>query len=73
MTCVYCGGEMLPERAEAGYDYCLTESCQVKGLDKSEREFRAEYTIGLVHKSNFVWVKKSELRSLNVRPDLESM
>lgn len=72
MTCVYCGRNMLPERAESGYDYCLAESCQAKGLDKSEREFRKEYTVGLVHKSNFVWVKKSELRSLNVRADLES-
>ena len=72
MSCVYCGGDMLPERAEAGYDYCLSEPFQTKGLYKAERAFRSEYTVGLVHKSNFVWVKKSELRSLNVRADLES-
>lgn len=72
MSCRYCGGDMLPERAEAGYTYCLSEPCQAQGLHESERAFREEYTVGLLHKSNFVWVKRSELRSLNVRADLES-
>ena len=73
VTCVYCGGKVIPERAEAGYNYCLAEPCRDLGMEQSLRDFRAEYTVGLLHKSNFVWVKKSELRSLNVRADLESM
>jgi len=57
---------------EAGYDYCLAENCQKVGLDVSEREFRKEYTPALLHKCNYFWVKKSELKSLNVRSDLTS-
>jgi len=69
-VCSYCKSEYSDERFDAGYDYCLAEDCQKIGLDKSEREFRKEYTPALLHKSNYFWVKKSELKSLNVRSDL---
>jgi hypothetical protein len=39
-------------------------------LDVSERAFRKIYTPALLHKSNYFWVKKTELKSLNVRADL---
>jgi len=68
--CVYCESEYSDERLDAGYDYCLAEECQKLGLDKSEREFRKEYTPALLHKSNYFWIKKSELKTLNVRSDL---
>lgn len=68
--CVYCESEYSDERLDAGYDYCLAEDCQKIGLDKSEREFRKEYTPALLHKSNYFWIKKSELKTLNVRSDL---
>jgi reverse gyrase len=68
--CVYCQSEYSDERLDAGYDYCLAEECQKLGLDKSEREFRKEYTPALLHKSNYFWIKKSELKTLNVRSDL---
>jgi hypothetical protein len=68
--CVYCESEYSDERSDAGYDYCLAEDCQKIGLDKSEREFRKEYTPALLHKSNYFWIKKSELKTLNVRSDL---
>jgi hypothetical protein len=68
--CIYCEEQFSDERAEVGYDYCMSEDCQKIGLDKSEREFRKEYTPALLHKSNYFWVKKSELKSLNVRSDL---
>lgn len=70
--CTYCEREYSDERSELGYDYCLSEQCQNLGLDKSEREFRQEYTPALLHKCNYFWVKKTDLRSLNVRADLES-
>jgi hypothetical protein len=62
--CIYCEEQFSDERAEVGYDYCMSEDCQKIGLDKSEREFRKEYTPALLHKSNYFWVKKSELKSL---------
>ena len=68
--CIYCSSDYLDERLELGYDYCLAESCQRFGLDKSERAFRKIYTPALLHKSNYFWIKKSELKSLNVRSDL---
>jgi len=68
--CIYCQETYSDERADAGYDYCLAEPCQKEGLDKSEREFRKEYTPALLHKSNYFWIKKSELKTLNVRSDL---
>lgn len=71
-VCVYCELIFSDERKEAGYDYCLNKDCQKQGLDKSEREFRKEYTPALLHKSNYFWVKKSELKSLNVRADLDN-
>jgi len=69
-VCVYCSSNYLDERLEAGYDYCLSEPCQKIGLDKSEREFRKIYTPALLHKSNYFWIKKTELKTLNVRNDL---
>lgn len=71
-VCVYCSSHNLDERANSGYDYCLSEKCQKIGLDKSERAFRQIYTPALLHKSNYFWVRKTELKSLNVRADLES-
>lgn len=68
--CKYCNQEFMQERFDAGYDYCMSESCQKIGLDESEREFRKEYTPALLHKCNYFWVKKSELTSLNTRADI---
>lgn len=68
--CAYCSSEYIDERLEAGYDYCLSETCQKIGLDKSEREFRKIYTPALLHKCNYFWIKKDELKTLNVRNDL---
>jgi hypothetical protein len=69
-TCVYCSTKYIEERKEAGFDYCLANACYKEGVDKMEREFRKEYTPALLHKSNYFWVKKSELRTLNTRGDL---
>jgi len=69
-VCIYCSSNYLDERLEAGYDYCLSEPCQKIGLDKSEREFRKIYTPALLHKSNYFWIKKDQLKTLNVRNDL---
>lgn len=69
-VCIYCSSEFIDERYEAGYEYCLSESCQKIGLDKSEREFRKIYTPALLHKCNYFWIKKDELKTLNVRNDL---
>jgi len=69
-VCVYCGTEYIEERKEAGFDYCLANACYKQGVDKIEREFRKEYTPALLHKSNYFWVKRSELRTLNTRGDL---
>ena len=68
--CIYCESEFIDERFEAGYEYCLDGKCQKIGLDDSERAFRKIYTPALLHKSNYFWVKKTELKSLNVRSDL---
>ena len=68
--CIYCELEFIDERFEAGYEYCLADKCQKIGLDISEREFRKIYTPALLHKSNYFWVRKTELKSLNVRADL---
>lgn len=72
MICVYCSGSFSSERFDSGYNYCLDRDCQKLGLDKSERAFRKEYTPALLHKSNYFWVKKSDLKSLNVRADLDN-
>lgn len=69
-NCIYCLSEYIDERYEAGYEYCLDEKCQKIGLDVSERAFRKIYTPALLHKCNYFWVKKTELKSLNVRADL---
>jgi hypothetical protein len=69
-NCIYCLSEYIDERYESGYKYCLDEKCQKIGLDVSEREFRKVYTPALLHKCNYFWVKKTELKSLNVRADL---
>lgn len=71
-VCVYCSSEYSDERLDIGYDYCLDDKCQRLGLDKSEREFRKEYTPALLHKCNYFWVKKSDLKLLNVRADLDN-
>ena len=69
-TCIYCNSEYIKERYELGYMYCLSNECQKIGVDILEREFRKEYTPALLHKCNYFWVKKTELKSLNVRADL---
>jgi hypothetical protein len=69
-TCIYCSSIFIDERYDAGYEYCLDERCQKIGLDVSERAFRKIYTPALLHKSNYFWVKKTELKSLNVRSDI---
>jgi hypothetical protein len=71
-VCVYCSSKYSDERASLGYNYCLSDSCQKLGLDKSEREFRKEYTPALLHKCNYFWVKKTDLKLLNVRADLDN-
>lgn len=68
--CIYCDKDYIDERLEAGYDYCLEEKCLKQGMDKMEREFRKDYTPALLHKCNYFWIKKSELKHLNVRGDL---
>ena len=68
--CIYCKFEFIDERFESGYEYCLDDKCQKIGLDVSERAFRKVYTPALLHKSNYFWVKKTELKSLNVRSDI---
>lgn len=68
--CIYCNSNYIDERYELGYLYCLSDKCQKIGLDLLEREFRKEYTPALLHKCNYFWVKKSELKTLNVRADL---
>jgi hypothetical protein len=68
--CKYCNDEFSDERLEAGYDYCMSETCQKIGLDISEREFRKQYTPALLHKCNYFWVKKEELSLLNTRADI---
>lgn len=68
--CIYCKSEFIDERFESGYEYCLDGKCQKIGLDVSERAFRKVYTPALLHKSNYFWVKKTELKSLNVRSDI---
>lgn len=70
--CIYCSSCYSDERLAIGYEYCLEEKCQRLGLDKSEREFRKEYTPALLHKCNYFWVKKSDLKQLNVRADLDN-
>jgi hypothetical protein len=71
-VCIYCNNSFSDERLDAGYNYCLEYDCQKIGLDKSEREFRKQYTPALLHKCNYFWVKKTELTSLNTRSDLTS-
>jgi len=68
--CVYCNQEYIEERKEAGYDYCLANNCHLEGLNGKHREWLKEYTVALLHKSNYFWVKKSDLASLNTRSDL---
>ncbi len=68
--CVYCNLEVIEERYESGYNYCLADKCQKIGVDILERDFRKEYTPALLHKSNYFWIKKSDLPTLNVRADL---
>ena len=68
--CIYCSSNYIDERLEAGYNYCLSKKCQKIGVSILETEFRTEYTPALLHKCNYFWVKKSELKSLNVRADL---
>lgn len=69
--CVYCSSDYSDERFDLGYDYCLGDKCQQLGMSKSKQEFLEEYTPALLHKCNYFWIKKSELKQLNVRADLD--
>lgn len=68
--CIYCKCEYIDERLEAGYNYCLSDSCQKTGCGETLKEFRSVYTVALLHKSNYFWVKKTDLKQLNTRGDL---
>lgn len=65
--CAYCNQEFPDERAEIGYDYCLSELCHTKGLGNSHQQFREEYTPALLHKCNYFWVKRTDLPNLRVK------
>lgn len=69
-NCKFCNNEFSDERLEIGYDYCLGDSCVIKGMDEKQREFRKEYAPALLHKCNYFWIKKSDLSSLNTRADI---
>lgn len=69
-VCVYCSNVFSDERLEAGYDYCMSDGCVKQGLDLKHREFLKVYTPALLHKCNYFWIKKTELKTLNVRNDL---
>jgi len=69
--CIYCNNEYIEERKKAGYDYCLADSCHKIGLDLLHRDWLKDHTVALLHKCNYFWVRKSELKSLNVRADLD--
>ncbi len=68
--CKFCQSEFIDERFEAGYDYCMSDGCAIKGMDERQREFRKEYAPALLHKCNYFWIKKSELATLNTRADI---
>ena len=68
--CKICNCDFIDERFEAGCDCCLDEVCNRIGLDEREREFRKIYTPALLHKCNYFWIKKEDLRELNVRADM---
>lgn len=69
-TCKYCSDNFIDERLEAGYDYCMNDSCVAKGMSEKQVEFRKEYTPALLHKCNYFWIKKTELALLNTRADI---
>lgn len=68
--CKFCNSEFIDERFEAGYEYCFDRSCQIKGMDEKDRAFLQVYTIGLLHKSGYQWIRKDNLKSLNTKGDL---
>lgn len=68
--CKFCSNEYSDERFDAGYDYCMEEDCQKIGLQEMERAFLKEYTPALLHKSNYFWIKKTDLPLLNTRADI---
>ena len=35
-TCTYCGEPVHPERAEAGYPYCMVDPCLTEGMRTKE-------------------------------------
>lgn len=68
--CKFCNEQFSNERFDAGYDYCMEDKCNIKGMDERQREFRKEYAPALLHKCNYFWIKKTELASLNTRADI---
>lgn len=71
-NCIYCNSCFGLERFQIGFNYCLEYNCQKLGIKAKQEAFLSEYTPALLHKSNYFWVKKSELKMVNVRSDLES-
>lgn len=71
-VCSYCSSEYSDERFDLGYSYCLSKECQNRGLAESRQEFLKEYTPALLHKCNYFWVKRTDLKQVNTRSDLES-
>lgn len=69
--CVYCESDYSDERSELGYNYCMADKCQQQGLNQAKRDFLEEYTPALLHKCNYFWIKKTELKQLNLRADLD--
>ncbi len=68
--CVYCNNQFPAERKELGLDYCLNDSCYKKGIHGERLKFREEFVPALLHKCNYFWVKRTDLKQLNTRGDL---
>ena len=40
MDCIYCGQPVMPERWEAGYEYCMAKPCVASALNGSMDKYR---------------------------------
>jgi len=60
MDCIYCGQPVVPERWEAGYNYCMSASCS-----HELRERREQYRLILMPKQGFTYVKSDSPDLLN--------
>ena len=52
MNCIYCGQPVMPERWEAGYNYCMDSECA-----HQLRERASQYRLILVPKQGFTYVE----------------